>query len=145
MKSEVKREAKVLLSSEWQKVWDKVSKDETLKVLKPDVGFKMGSWNNNRAEEVIFHRLRLGIGVSLNSYLHKINKHPNDLCSHCYVPDTVSHFLLQCKKFEPQRANLIKKLGEESRKYIDIKTLLSGSNPPFKEVIGFVKECKVEI
>lgn len=132
-----------MLSDEWQNLWDKVNNCYTLKLIRPKVGYNMRSWNDNRAEEVIFHRLRLGVGISLNSYLHKINKSPDDLCVVCFVSDTVCHFLLHCKKYKDQRADLMEKLGVSQN--LDINFLLGGANPPFEEVIWFVKQCKVDI
>ena len=33
----------------------------------------------------------------VNHQLHKMGKHPTGLCDQCNVPETVTHFLLECK------------------------------------------------
>ncbi len=40
---------------------------------------------------------------------------------------------------------MMKKLGEVTQNELSIKTLLGGSKPPIREVIEFVKQCKIEI
>ena len=34
--------------------------------------------------------------VNLNHYLHHINYHADGMCDHCNVPETVTHFLMDC-------------------------------------------------
>ena len=34
--------------------------------------------------------------INLNHYLHHINYHPDGMCDHCNVAETVSHFLIDC-------------------------------------------------
>jgi len=50
----------------------------------------------SRHTEVIIGRLRLG-KCYLNAYLQQIGKHQDGLCNHCNKPETVSHFLTECR------------------------------------------------
>ena len=34
--------------------------------------------------------------INLNHYLHHINYHPDGMCDHCNVSETVPHFLMDC-------------------------------------------------
>ena len=38
--------------------------------------------------------------INLNHYLHHINYHTDGNCDHCGVPETVSHFLIDCPGFK---------------------------------------------
>ena len=38
--------------------------------------------------------------INLNHYLHHIHYHSDGKCQHCGVPETVSHFLLDCPGFK---------------------------------------------
>jgi hypothetical protein len=50
----------------------------------------------NRRKETIITRLRLGKCL-LNMYLFRIGRHNTGLCDICLQPETVQHFLLECK------------------------------------------------
>ena len=52
--------------------------------------------NQNECE--IIMKLRTEY-INLNHYLHHINHHPDGLCDHCNVEETVSHFLIDCIGF----------------------------------------------
>ena len=52
----------------------------------------------NQKECEIIMKLRTEF-INLNHYLHHINYHPDGLCDHCGVDETVSHFLIDCIGF----------------------------------------------
>jgi ribonuclease HI len=143
--NEVKREEKLGLLGIWQQDWDKARDEIVLKQIKPNVNFRMVSWDINRADEVVFRRLRLGLGKSLSSFQELINKHPDGLCNICLVKDTVKHFLLECKKFDAQRADLKEKVSEKTLLNFDIKAVLGGADAPINEVVSYVRQCGIEI
>ena len=60
----------------------------------------------NRSQEMIIHRLRLGI-IGLNEDLHKLGRHENGHCDHCPELETVDHFLISCPKYIIPRAMLL--------------------------------------
>jgi ribonuclease HI/exonuclease III len=101
--SEIKGVAKRLLKDEWQKEWNDMTDLNWLKSVQPKVSFYMKSWSDERSQEVVFHRLRLGKGKSLNNYLFQINKHENGKCQRCGVMDTIEHLLFACKDYDNQR------------------------------------------
>ena len=49
----------------------------------------------NQNECSIIMKLRTEY-INLNQYLHYINFHPDGLCDHCGVEETVSHYLIDC-------------------------------------------------
>ena len=141
--SEIKHVAKLKLKEKWQQYWAKY-KQNTLKDIEPNVKFTQNRWGGNRKSEVIFHRLRMGSGRSLKSYLYMIKKHPNGICEECLKPDTVGHFLLECYKYRAQRIKLQTKLKLIGINKCNLRSLLGGK-APFKEVIEFIDECKIEL
>ena len=58
------------------------------------------------------YRLRLG-HVGLNDYLHRFNMNDSNLCQQCKTPETIDHFLLNCQKYNVERANLIRQLRKK--------------------------------
>jgi ribonuclease HI len=64
----------------------------------------------NRRQASLLTQLRTG-HIPLNSHLHRITIAPSPACPHCPVPETVSHFLLQCPQYREERATLTQKLG----------------------------------
>ncbi|KAI0661447.1 hypothetical protein C8Q70DRAFT_898000, partial [Cubamyces menziesii] len=44
--------------------------------------------------------------IALNAYLARIRAVDSPLCSHCGIPETVSHYLFTCRRYAPQRHRL---------------------------------------
>ncbi|KLO03722.1 hypothetical protein SCHPADRAFT_805241, partial [Schizopora paradoxa] len=61
--------------------------------------------DRSRAECAILTQLRSD-HVPLNGYLHRITRVDSPLCSHCNVPETVEHLLLQCRQHVEARERL---------------------------------------
>jgi hypothetical protein len=66
--------------------------------------------------------------VPLNSYLFRISKADSPLCSVCHdeqgeepPPETVNHFLFECKAHDEQRDHLTKKIG---RANMNLKSIM---------------------
>ena len=45
--------------------------------------------------------------VGLDDYLYRFNMKEFNLCEECKAPETVDHFILYCKKYNDERANMI--------------------------------------
>jgi ribonuclease HI len=84
-----------LMLNEWQKLYEKSPTGCAYKELEPKVSLQTKYTNRNRRKEIEITRLRLG-KCCLNQYLYRINKHPTGYCDFCKVPETITHFLLQC-------------------------------------------------
>ena len=100
----------------------------------------------NRKAEVALARLRIG-HVGLNHHLKRFNMTDSDLCTTCNVPETVDHFLTQCRKYIWSRRKLITNLARINVLQPDYVTLLGGSTYPSetqlnitKLVAGFLEE-----
>ncbi len=51
---------------------------------------------------MVITRLRIG-HTGLNQILHRIDKHPTGLCTHCNKPETVKHVLIDCSRYDEER------------------------------------------
>ncbi|PBK67692.1 hypothetical protein ARMSODRAFT_845923, partial [Armillaria solidipes] len=58
--------------------------------------------NMSRAEASMFTQLRTG-HVPLNAYLFRSRAALSPNCPHCNVPETVTHFLLVCRRYSEER------------------------------------------
>jgi len=83
------------IDTEWQTAYNRSTTGHFYKLLEPTVSRRVKFTNTNRNKETTITRLKLG-KCCLNSYLHRINRHPTGLCQHCNIPETVEHFLLHC-------------------------------------------------
>ena len=83
------------IDAEWQTVYNRSTTGHAYKLLEPTVSRKVKFIVTNRHKDTTITRLRLG-KCCLNSYLHKIDRHPTGLCHHCNIPETIEHFLLYC-------------------------------------------------
>ncbi|KAJ7727140.1 hypothetical protein DFH07DRAFT_722189, partial [Mycena maculata] len=61
--------------------------------------------DRSRAEASIITQLRTG-HVGLNAPLHCIKVVDSPMCTRCGVPETVSHYLLVCRRFITERSTL---------------------------------------
>jgi ribonuclease HI len=143
--SEFKSDLKINLKKCWQEKWNSYASNEVIKNICPRVGFRMVTWKCNRREETIMHRLRLGVCYGLNHYRFLINKHPDGRCEVCGCKDTVAHLLLECKKYDHQRAELFDSVAEMGLKDLSLVGLLGGCDAPYKDVIKFIKGCHIII
>ena len=79
--------------------------------------------NWTRRKEVTFHRLRL-LNCNLKYYRYKMGLTPSPLCSHCFVQETIEHFLLECSQHSTLHYNLKMACLQLNCK-LDIPTILS--------------------
>ena len=87
---------------EWQTLWNNNIGNKLL-VIKPAIGEYQSVVRNNRKEEVVLVRLRLGHTRVTHSYLLLGEEQPQ--CVGCDAPFTVRHFLLECCDFAQVRNN----------------------------------------
>lgn len=59
--------------------------------------------------------------IGLNKFLHRIGASESPLCNHCDLPETVPHYLLCCRRFDPERHALRRKVKGQ----LSLRTLLS--------------------
>ena len=84
------------IEAEWQQQYNTSPTAAIYKTIEPTISRKLKYTDSNRRKETTITRLRLGKCL-LNCYLHRINRHQTGLCDHCKVPETITHFLLDCQ------------------------------------------------
>jgi ribonuclease HI len=73
-----------------------------------------GLYNRLTARDAaILVQLRTG-RCRLNQYLSRIKAAPSPDCETCQKPETVEHFILQCKRWQGQRQTLARSAGEHA-------------------------------
>ncbi len=80
----------------------------------------------NRKEEVLLTPLRIG-HTGLNQTLCKIGKHPTGLCESCEILESVSHVLLECRKYEEERGEMFQVLKNDIAN-VSVQNILEGSS-----------------
>jgi len=83
-------------NKKWQQAWDASNKGRHYYSITPSVTQKTTLVATTRAKEIAITRLRLG-KCRLNYYMFELNLHPDGLCTVCKLPETVNHYLLECK------------------------------------------------
>ncbi|KAJ7599565.1 hypothetical protein C8J56DRAFT_770756, partial [Mycena floridula] len=74
--------------------------------------------------------------IGLNAHLHKIQAADSPLCETCQTPETVSHYLLACRRFDTQRTKLRDTTKLSS---LQIRYLLSDRSKHVKALMAFVR------
>lgn len=106
--SELKCIVQKHIIAKWQSRWDNDASQ--YHKIQPIVNNKIKTINKSRKLETALTRLKFGC-CCLNNYLQKIKCHPDGLCSHCRVPETILHFLTECPQNECSS-----KIAEELKK-----------------------------
>ncbi|KAF9025480.1 hypothetical protein BDZ89DRAFT_953780, partial [Hymenopellis radicata] len=44
--------------------------------------------------------------IGLNAHLYRIRTTDSPLCRHCGVPETVTHFIMSCRRYAAERSAL---------------------------------------
>ena len=107
---DVKEAAKKSGYMKWQEMWEKSEKGRHLFNFRPKVDFRLRSIFDSSSGERIISQLRTGyVGLHVNEYLHKCNIKDSNNCE-CGGIETVSHYLLECPKYENEREKMRKRI-----------------------------------
>ena len=113
----VKELARNLFAKLWQEY-----RITQLKLIKPNVGIWSSCMRENRKEEVVLCRLRIGHTVLTHSYV--IDRAPAPQCDVCCCLQDVRHVLIDCRRYHAERLELIS----------TCRTL--GINPTIEKLLG---------
>ena len=120
---DVKSAAKESGKKKWQDMWDKSDTGRDLYRFRQKVDHKVKHTHESAFGERIISQLRTGY-VRLNEYLHKCNLKDTDQCQ-CGSKESISHFLLDCPNYEPEREIMRKRLFETCEiAHLDLNLLL---------------------
>ena len=124
-------EAKNLIKEEHTKVWQRYYEGVKDNLHIGDIKDKTSTWSwlphKHRRVDIAMARLRIG-HVGLNEYLTRFHMANNQNCSHCNSPETVHHFLIECRKYQNIRGKLKNSLRSKGVRDFTVKSLLGGGN-----------------
>lgn len=102
------------IADEWQTRWNTNKRGSHYRELEPRTTSNIKYESKPRKKEVLITRLRFQ-KCRLNAHLHSINCHKDGLCDTCKIPETVEHFLLECKGRTEITGLLISVLNRENK------------------------------
>jgi kelch-like protein 2/3 len=117
---------KSYVNKRWQQLWDTEANNK-LHGIQPLIQ-TLPIHNLPRRDERLIHRLRLGHTFLTHSFILKREQPPQ--CTHCQVPLTVQHILIDCSHFISLRA---KHLNSRS-----LHDLFANTSP--QKVVDFIKD-----
>ena len=106
----------------WQAEWNASTKGEHYRNIEPVATLQMKLSDRNRKREVIKTRLRLG-KCNMKSYLKIMNRHRDGNCDTCNAPETIEHFILECRN-NMKLLKSIKKLCDEQKIQLNLTNVL---------------------
>ena len=106
----------------WQAEWNASTKGEHYRNIEPVATRQMKLGEQNRKREVIKTRLRLG-KCNLNSYLKIMNRHRDGNCDTCNTPETIEHFILECRN-NTELVKTIKTSCDEQKVQLNLTNVL---------------------
>lgn len=125
------REVKALLRKRWENQWHesvrKESKGMALLDIKSEIGYWPWASHQTRVVETIMTRFRIG-HVGLNNHLYRFKMSDTNLCL-CGLPETIDHYLLECRNHKADRDLLVEEL-EQMQVPFSKKNILGGGDFP---------------
>lgn len=123
----------------WRQQWQKSPKCRFVKKIDnahpPSKAIHKIFEDLSRAECSVLAQLRTA-HIGLNHHLHRMGTTTTADCPHCAVPETVSHYLLSCRRFAAQRSIL---LTQSCRRNPQLRDLLSFRSKSHKAVLNYVR------
>jgi ribonuclease HI/exonuclease III len=128
------------LKSQYIKYWDEewnfqvdlTNKGTFLRNLTDKIEDNWIRNHKTRRIEVVLSRLRIG-HVGVKSHLHRFEMTDSNLCTTCQVPDTVPHFILECREHAVARKVMVDGLVQRDIRNVDLKLLLGSNNLPLND------------
>ena len=116
---------KSYVDKRWQQSWDTETHNK-LHGIQPLIN-TVPMYNLPRRDERLIHRLRVGHTYLTHSFVLKKEQPPQ--CTHCQVPLTVQHILIDCTHFDSQRVQYFNSTS--------LHDVLKNVNP--QNIIDFIK------
>ena len=117
------------MKSKWDIIWEKSDRSRRMADIDdefPFNDFRRRTYLIPRQHASFMVQIRCG-HISLNSYLHRINRSDTDLCQSClqsednlHNRETIKHFLFECPSLSQEREELVAKIGRSQLNIRDI-------------------------
>ena len=135
IRSDLRAAAKRAAHDSWKLEWSTLQTNK-LRDLTQSLQLLPNSSSSNREWERVLCRVRIGHCRMTHVYL--MNREEPPLCDHCVVPLTISHFIVECPVYEPQRMRFFP--GYRS----NLKYFLLESDSSYQgQLFKFLKACTV--
>ena len=92
----------------WQNQWEYEPNRNKLKMIKPNVNRWTTTNQENRQQETILTRLRIGHTKLTHGHLMTTPRDPAPVCDVCDDPLTIAHILTNCRKYAQERNDLFR-------------------------------------
>ena len=120
-------------------LWRRYTPTTNLKSIKDEVGTWPSSVRNNRREEVVLCRMRLG--HTRLTHGHILDREPSTTCDRCGCSLSVKHILVECPLYDIHRTRLVQKCRELATP-LNLHSLLGEQYPDLiHEVFSFLRSC----
>ena len=123
--NDIKKRIKNWIHENWIVNINHTGTGKFLRDIKSDFNQKNPIHLRDRRSAVVMHRLRIGHAGTLQ-YLHRFDRAETESCSQCNCPETIDHYLLECKRYEQQRNVMKRKMTELDITELTLKMLLGG-------------------
>ena len=112
-----------------------------LREVKPTLEHWRSCSQDNRSNEVILCRLRIGHTYATHGHLLRGDEQP--VCGGCAVPLTVAHVLLSCRRLEPDRTRYLGRIAPD----ITVRHLLGDESPWVLSgnIFSFIRSIKFQV
>ena len=126
--------------TEWQAEW-RLRGGRKLREVKPTLEHWRSCSQDNRSNEVILCRLRIGHTYATHGHLLRGDEQP--VCGGCAVPLTVAHVLLSCRRLEPDRTRYLGRIAPD----ITVRHLLGDESPWVLSgnIFSFIRSIKFQV
>ena len=125
----------------WQIQWTNTTRATQLRRIKPKTEVWISANRENRQEEKVLARLRLGHTIFTHSYIYYQEARPT--CTTCQHPQTVEHILVRCPLYRRQRTKMVH-FCHRQRLPFNLETILGDTQPELLRLMfSFLREIKL--
>ena len=125
----------------FNQLWSNYNPHTNLKEIKEEVGNWDTSRRQNRREEIVLCRLRLGHSRLTHSYI--MDREPRPQCSRCRSPLSIKHILIECPEYTRQRTPIVTSCNQHQIP-VTLRSVLGDEYPDIiDEVFKFLRDCQL--
>ena len=125
----------------FNQLWVNYNPNTSLKEIKEMTGHWDTSKRQNRREEIVLCRLRLGHSRLTHSYI--MDREPRPQCSRCRSPLSIKHILIECPEYTRQRTPIVTSCNQHQIP-VTLRSVLGDEYPDIiDEVFKFLRECQL--
>ena len=120
----------------WKHQWTDTTQTTQLRRIKPELREWSSCNRNNRQEEKVLARMRLGHTLYTHSYIYTNSARPT--CARCQIPITMRHIIIDCPTYNRERQGQRQRLTDYCNKDgipFDLNTILGDAEHGLHDVL----------